>query len=550
MAKYGAMLAKHEHKAGEVVLKLNAAGRFATQTVGIHKVLGNRFGINAVNAFETNKNFYTVKLANAADTAAFLEEANKNPAVAYAEPNYIFRAYGFRDKGDQADEVTPNDPSFNQLWGMKNVGQNDSSGSAGVAGADIGAAKAWAMAKGNKKIVVAVIDTGVDYTHPDLKDNIFRNEAECGPGDNNVDDDGNGFIDDCRGWNFAGVSTKDPMDDNEHGTHVSGTIGARGNDGVGVVGVNWETSILPVKFLSGEGSGTLDDAIKAIQYATKMGAHVMNNSWGGGGYTQSMKDAIEEAKSKGLLFIAAAGNDGDDSDSYPHYPASYEVDNVIAVAATTNRDALASFSTYGKRTVHIAAPGHRILSSVPHNGYDSFSGTSMATPHVAGAAALVWGANTGLTYAEVKDRLLRSRDPIPSLARKTVVGGRLNVYNALIGHYPPSNEPDENAWASIDLDAPIASEHPYKDGANNTWTIEGPADAKFIRVVIAKMDSEANYDFVKIFDAAGTEIDSFSGKVENGKSWYANGNKLTIKFSSDSSINGWGFEIQKYQVIR
>jgi thermitase len=311
---------------------------------------------------------------------------------------------------------------------------------------------------------------------------------------------------------------------------------------------------MPVKFLTGEGSGTLEDAVKAIQYATKMGAKVMNNSWGGGGFSQAMKDAIEEANTKGLLFIAAAGNDSNNSDSSPHYPAGYQVPNVIAVAATDNRDTLASFSTYGKHSVHIAAPGHRIFSSVPpaindKKLYDTYSGTSMATPHVTGAAALLWSTNEAMTAAQVKDRLLRSRDYIPSLARKVLTGGRLNIYNAIAGIYPPSPEPAEEMWKDVSLSAPIASEHPYKEKTSKTWTIEAPANAKYIRVHFAKLDTESNYDKVVINDAKG-EVDSVSGQLQDGtSSWYGEGNKLTVSFSSDASVNGWGFEIDKVQIV-
>lgn len=549
ISKYDTLLSQHERMPGEVIVRLSPNGISSLTASSVEQLLdASRFRIAAVNAFETNSSFYLVKLAGDEQTSAFLEAANKNPAVKYAEPNYIVRATGTRD---EPTEVIPNDRDFGQLWGLKNVGQKDSGGTDGIAGADIGATKAWGITTGNKAITVAVIDTGVDYTHPDLKDNIFLNAGESGEGreTNGIDDDGNGFVDDFHGWNFAGVSTNDPMDDNEHGTHVSGTIGAKGNDGLGVAGVNWTTSILPVKFLTGGGSGSLADAVKAIQYATKMNAHVMNNSWGGGGFTQSMYDAIVEAKDKNLLFIAAAGNDSQNADNVPHFPAGYQVENVIAVAATTNRDALASFSTYGKRTVHIAAPGHKTYSTVPGGGYDSFSGTSMATPHVAGAAALVWGADPTRTAAQVKERLLLSRDYIGTLSRKVASSGRLNVYNALMGVYPPSPEPAESDWQDFALQAPIESAHPYANNMKQEWTVEGPANAKFMRVVFSKVELEAGYDFVKVIDSTGAEMDALSGNAVNATSYYVNGNKLTIKFSSDSSEVRWGFAVGKLQVV-
>jgi subtilisin family serine protease len=546
VSKFNALLAQHERMPGEVIVKLSRAGKVALQLQSMEQVLDSRFQIASFDAFETNDNFYLVKLADDQSLAAFLDSASSNPAIEYAEPNYVVRALGTSD-----GEVLPNDAEFGKLWGLKNTGQADSGGTVGVAGADIGATKAWATTTGNKDILVAVIDTGVDYTHPELRDNIYANPGESGDGKetNGIDDDGNGFVDDFHGWNFAGVSTNDPMDDNEHGTHVSGTIGAKGNDGVGVAGVNWTTSILPVKFLTGSGSGSLADAVKAIQYATLMNAKVMNNSWGGGGFTQTMMDSIVAAKDKGLLFVAAAGNDSQNSDSRPHYPAGYQVENVIAVAATTNQDSKASFSTYGKRTVHIAAPGHKIYSTIPGNRYDSFSGTSMATPHVVGAAALLWGTDPSMSFTEVKDRLLRSRDFVPGLTKFVASSGRLNVYNAINGIYPPSPEPAEGDWRDVSMATPIESEHPYKDKFEQTWTIEGPADAKFMRVVFSKVDLESNYDFVKLYDAKGIESEAISGTGENLVTGYVMGNKLTLKLTTDSSNVKWGFAVSKVQAV-
>jgi thermitase len=548
ISKYSALLSQHERVPGEVIVKLSPNGKAGLHAQGMNALLdSSRFGISAIEKFETNDSYYLVKLSTDVQTAEFLAATNENKAVEFAEPNYIMRALGESDE----EEQMPNDADFNRLWGLKNVGQKDSGGIDGLAGADIDAAKAWTITKGNKAIIVGVIDTGVDYTHPDLAENIYRNPGENGDGKeaNGIDDDANGFVDDHVGWNFAGVSTNNPMDDNEHGTHVSGTIAGRGNNGQGVAGVNWEGSVLPIKFLTGSGSGTLADAVKAIQYSVLMNVHMTNNSWGGGGFTQSMFDAIKSARDKGQLFIAAAGNDSQNADSRPHYPAGYQLENVIAVAATTNLDTLATFSTYGKRTVHIAAPGHRIYSSIPGGKYDSFSGTSMATPHVAGAAALLWGTDTNMTYTEVKDRLLRSRDYIGGLSRKVASSGRLNINNAIRGIYPPSPEPQESDWKDMSLPAPIESEHPYKASQTQVWTVEGPANAKYVRVVFSKIELEDNYDFIRVMDSSGVEIDKLSGKAENAASFFATGNKITLKFTSDSSDNRWGFAVAKIQFV-
>lgn len=545
ITKFQSLLAQHDRVPGEVIVKVKPSAMLKSQAEIFD---AGRFTISEIKPFETNKEQFVIKLKGDQQTAQYLAAAASNPDLEYAEPNYILRITGQRDSKAGDAENIPNDTDFGLLWGMKNTGQKEpGNGVDGKAGADISATKAWAVTTGNREISVSVIDTGVDYNHNELKNNIFVNTAEIAG--NGIDDDANGFIDDVHGWNFAGVSTNDPMDDNEHGTHCSGTIGAGGNDGNKIAGVTWNVRILPVKFLTGGGSGTLADAVKAIQYSTKMKVNIMSNSWGGGGFSQAMFDAIKEAKDAGILFIAAAGNDGQNSDNSPHYPAGYQVENVMAIAASTNLDTLASFSTYGKRTVHLAAPGHKIYSSVPKDGYDTFSGTSMATPHVSGAAALLWGTNTAMTFAEVKDRLMKSRDFIPSLTRKVAASGRLNIYNAIMGVYPPSPEPSEDAWRDFDAGQVIESAHPYANSFKQEWAIQGPEGAKFMRLVLEKVDLEDGYDFLKIVDATGAEMDSISGKAENASTFYVEGNKMTLKFSTDSSEVRWGFKVAKVQVV-
>jgi thermitase len=543
MAKFNALLSQHARRPGEVIVKVKSAALLSASRSEIFDA--GRFRIAEIKSFETSPQLYTVKLAGDDQTAQYLEAAATNGSLEYAEPNYILHTDLLA--ADPAEKL-PAVSEFGMLWGMKNVGQKDAEGTVGVKGADIGATKAWAITTGNKAVTVAVIDTGMDYTHPELKDNVFSNTADCFS--DGIDHDGNGFVNDCHGWNFAtGGSTANAMDDNEHGTHVSGTIGANGDGGGHIAGVNWHTSIMPIKFLDKDGSGSLDDAVKAIQYATKMKVKIMSNSWGGGGFSQTMLDAITAAKAQGILFVAAAGNDGDNADSTPHYPASYQVDNVISVAASTNVDTLASFSTYGKRTVHIAAPGHKIYSSVPGGKYDNFSGTSMATPHVAGAAALLWGANMNLTYAEIKDRLLKSRDYIPGMSRRVASSGRLNVYNALMGIYPPSPEPLESDWKDYATNQVVETAHPYLNNAKQSWTVTGPANAKFMRIVLSQVDMEDGYDYLKVLDSTGAEMDSVSGKSTNTATFYVTGNKMTLNFTSDGSNTGYGFKMAKVQVV-
>ncbi len=352
-----------------------------------------------------------------------LEILRQDPSVKYAEPNYIVRALGI-----------PNDTRFSELWGMHNTGQ-----SAGTADADIDAPEAWDITTGSRDIVVAVIDTGVDYTHPDLVANIWTNPGEIAG--NGIDDDANGVIDDVHGFN-AITNGGDPMDDNNHGTHCSGTLGGHGNNAQGVAGVNWEVSIMAIKFLSGAGSGTTADAIEGINYAVTMknagvNLRVLSNSWGGGAFSQALLDSINAAGAADMMFVAAAGNSGSNNDATPSYPASYTSANIVAVASTDRNDAMASSSSYGLTTVDLGAPGVSILSTVPGNAYAVFSGTSMATPHVAGAAALVLSANPTLTTAELKTILMDTGDTKPALVGRTVSGKRLNAHNAVAAAGPP-----------------------------------------------------------------------------------------------------------------
>ncbi|PKG85971.1 peptidase S8 [Colwellia sp. 75C3] len=346
-----------------------------------------------------------------------LEKLRKNPAVLYAEPDYIVNA-----------SVMPDDSSFADLWGMNNTGQTG-----GVADADIDAPEAWDISTGSHDVIVGIIDTGVDHTHPDLMANIWTNSAEIA-GDG-IDNDGNGFVDDIHGIN-AITGAGDPMDDQGHGSHVSGTIGATGNNALGVVGVNHNVSIIGCKFLDSSGSGSLSDALTCIDYFVDLknnGVNVRatNNSWGGGGFSQALSDAITSSEEADILFVAAAGNDAYDNDAQSSYPSGYPHDSVLSVASTTHTDSMSGFSQWGLTTVDLGAPGSDILSTVPGGSYASYSGTSMATPHVTGAAALAWSVNPELSAIEMKALLMNSGDDNAALAGKTASGKRLNVKNAL-----------------------------------------------------------------------------------------------------------------------
>jgi subtilisin family serine protease len=341
--------------------------------------------------------------------------ARVKPFVLYAEPNYVFHA---------ADTL-PNDPSLNQEWGLKNTGQTVN-GDPGTAGSDIRAPRAWDFFTGDPNFVIADIDTGLQYTHPDIVANVWTNPGETA---NGLDDDGNGLIDDVHGWDFFS-NDNDPSDTAGHGTHTAGTIGARGNNAAGVTGVNWQCKIMPLRFL-GPSGGTAAGAVSCIQYAVNKGVKVSNNSWGGGPFDQSLLDAIQNSAAIGHLFVCAAGNSGLNIESSPFYPASFALDNMIVVAATTNEDARASFSNYGPNKVHLGAPGNNVYSTWIGSSYAFDSGTSMASPHVAGAVAMVYALNPSFTYQQVKFRILSTTRQIAGLHGNTVTGGILNLAEAV-----------------------------------------------------------------------------------------------------------------------
>lgn len=340
------------------------------------------------------------------DVDAIAAQLAKDPRVEYAEPDFEVKLY-----------ATPNDPSFAQQWSL----------------AKVQAPAAWDVATSGSGVVIGVIDSGADVAHPDLAANLWTNPGEIAG--NGIDDDGNGFVDDVHGWNFV-ANNANLADNTGHGTHVAGIAAAAGNNAAGVTGVAWTAKLAILKAFD---SGTLfiDGAIAAQQYANLMGFRITTNSWGWDNEapSQAMQDAIAASESAGDLFVAAAGNAARDSDAFPSFPASYANANVVSVAATTSTDALASYSSWGAKSVDVAAPGDGILSTCPRtldpSGYQTMSGTSMAAPLVAGAAALLWTARPSLTAVQVRDALVLRSDPVPALFGKSVSGGRLNVFNLL-----------------------------------------------------------------------------------------------------------------------
>ncbi|MBA7602382.1 hypothetical protein ES703_09471 [subsurface metagenome] len=367
-----------------------------------------------------------------------LIQFNRSANVLYAEPNYKYRLF-----------VIPNDPRFSEMWGLDNTGQTG-----GTVDADIDAPEAWDIHTGDPEIIVAVSDTGIDYNHPDLADNMWVNTEELN-GEPDVDDDGNGYVDDIYGYDFAGAYKDDPADGDGdpcdmlfHGTHVAGTIGAVGNNGEGIVGVCWNVKLMALKIFADDHAILPDllvgDAVEAIGYAIDNGAKIMNVSWGGYDYSQSLYDAIANAGVAGLLFVAAAGNDyGNDNDFNPVYPASYDLDNIISVMATDQDDQMSFFSNYGATSVDVGEPGTDILSTTPtyetagmmvygiSTDYASLSGTSMAAPHIAGGCALVWSQYPSLPPKIVKGILLKAVEPVLASPRLCLSGGRINLHKAL-----------------------------------------------------------------------------------------------------------------------
>ncbi|HEV3307081.1 MAG TPA: FG-GAP-like repeat-containing protein [Candidatus Sulfotelmatobacter sp.] len=367
-------------------------------------------GAHTLRQYTAVRDLEAVGLPLTLDVSAALRYYRLRPEVEYAEPDYTVHLF-----------ETPNDPMFSQMWNLLNTGQNG-----GTVGDDVGATLAWNLATGDHNVIVATIDTGIDYTHPDLIPNLFHNAADC----NGVDDGSNG----CYGISTV-YYTSSVFDDNGHGTHVSGIVGAAGNNSLGVVGINWNVQLMSCKFLDSTGSGQTSDAISCLDYVLQMknsGYNIVatNNSWGSSEYSQALTDAIQAQQQAGILFIAASGNTFSDDDITPTYPANTLLPNVISVAATTRTDALSVFSNLGQHSVHLGAPGEEILSTWPGNNYAVLSGTSMATPHITGAAALLLAQQPALDWRGIKNLILAGGDSRSSLAQ-TITGKRLNLNGSM-----------------------------------------------------------------------------------------------------------------------
>lgn len=417
--------------AGELLIKFKTGGEKGSRLSGDILSMINAQVVEEIkteamvlaNARKGGESGELVLVKSTMGTEAAIERLRGMPEVEYAEPNWIYQHY-----------ATSNDTYFTNgsLWGMSAGGNTFGSG----------AATAWGNNKlGSNTVYIGIIDEGYMYTHVDIAANAGTNPGETA-GDG-IDNDGNGLVDDVYGWDFAGNNSSlfDGVGD-DHGTHVAGTIGGVGGNGIGVAGVVWNVKLLGAKFLGSTG-GTSANAIKAVDYFTGLknkGVNIVatNNSWGGGGFSQALKDAIDRANTAGILFIAAAGNSGTNNDATASYPSGYTSANIIAVASITSTGGLSSFSQYGATTVDIGAPGSAIWSTVPvavgkgknatvGSGYASYNGTSMATPHVSGAAALYASLNPGATAAQIKAAILGQSTPTGSLSGKVATGGRLTV---------------------------------------------------------------------------------------------------------------------------
>lgn len=353
------------------------------------------------------ENLFDVQFADSSDASRSIEQLRIHPAVERVEADTRVHAY-----------AEPNDPMLFRQWFHRTIQSS----------------AAWDMSTGGETLV-AVLDTGVNYDHPDLAANMYKNPGEIEG--NKIDDDGDGFVDNVYGWNFIDNSNRIRSDDDHtHGTHVAGIIGAVADDKIGGAGVAPKVRIMALKFLSADGSGSTDDAVTGIYYAIRRGVRIINASWGGGDSSETLKEAIADAGKAGVLFVAAAGNGGDDgrgdnNDTTPEFPSTYDLTNIISVAATDCSDSLTSFSNFGKRTVDVAAPGADILSTYKQNEYAYLSGTSMATPVVSGIAAMMMSLKPELTSEEIRNRLFASVDPIPQLEGKVATGGRVNLLKAL-----------------------------------------------------------------------------------------------------------------------
>lgn len=541
-----------QYIAGEILLSLKSeyqslsySKKLAVLNILLKK---NKIDVLKIKKLKVGAPFFLIKITEPLKLQYYIHRLNQQKEVDFAEPNYILKLFDSNTNTEtDTDGVIPNDPLLEKSWSFRNTGQVLPSGKIGKPGADINIVSVWNKSGiTDQEVIVAVIDTGIDWNHEDLKENLYTNPGEAGAlAINGIDDDRNGYIDDVHGWNFV-KNNSQSQDDNRHGTHCAGIIGAKTNNQLGIAGVHSNVRLLPVKFIDRDGSGATSDAIEGMHYASKIGAKIFNSSWGSREYSKALRQAVERAHNEGVLFVAAAGNSKSDNDLIPSYPSSFKLPNIISVAASDNNDHRAYFSNFGKNSVHVFAPGLEIFSTLPNNQYGYLSGTSMASPHVAGMAALILSLNPGMTHLQIKDRILASVDSIYGLKAFVATGGRVNVAHAVNNIDPIDNDPDEDLWKDFPLS--LSSEHPYPRNAKSEYLIQIPG-AKKIRLYFKKIEFELIEDVLRIEDENGLVVQELTGSKEDLLSDYVLGGSLKLNLSSNDKLQKFGFEIEKAQYI-
>lgn len=450
------------------------------------------------------------------------------------QPNYLYRA------------LDATDPEIDRSWGLINRGQADGYGQPGIEHRDVGAAVAWERLPAARDIPVAVLDSGVDLTHEELRDRLWRNTEEIAG--NGIDDDGNGLVDDTMGWDF-GENDAVAQDDYGHGTLVAGLIGARAGNGAGSRGLAPNSRLLILKCLDASGFGTTEAAIRAIHYAIEKGARVLNLSWGGTRYDPALYETLRWAGTRGALAVVAAGNSGESNDESkaPIYPASFPLPNVISVAAYDNRDNLWSLSNWGKRTVHVGAPGVAIFGPWKGGGYAVRDGTSFAAPHVSAVAAMVLGLFPDLALAPLRERLLQTSEVIRYYEKeRTLTAGRIHAANALVDKRP-ARPMAPSSWER--RGEALETAHPYPNDATLSFSVREPG-ATHVKIRFKGFKTESCCDIVTLRDGAGTVVARYSG--ERGDFWSADalGDTLLVELKSDYVTRDWGFEIDSVEFSR
>jgi thermitase len=487
----------------------------ADPVAGEWLVRGSRGDVLPVGAESVGLGYYLLRSAERPSARAWLE----------IQANYRYEALG-------------SDPELEKSWGLSNFGQAADGLPPGIPGVDVGAPKAWAIHEGDAAESVAVLDSGVDLTHEELRANLWRNPGEvCA---NGRDDDGNGFVDDCNGWNFVDGDSN-VSDSYSHGTSIAGVIAAAAGNGKGSRGVGAALRVMPLRVIDAKGVGTTAWQISAIEYAVAMGARVLSASWGGTEFDPALYEAVRWAGEQGALFVAAAGNNAknNDTDLRPVYPASFRLPSLVTVAAYDNRDTLTQFSNFGRETVHLGAPGIGIFTTMI-GGYRFAEGTSFAVPFVAAGAALLRSFVPGLSVKAVKERVLATTEVIHYYeGHRLSSGGRLNLYNLLRDIRPPRPAPP-SSWAREAR--ALATPHPYVNKVPVRFELEHPG-ATHVRVHFNGFSTEGCCDRVVLRDKTQRLVAAYSGKLGDFWSADALGDTLIIEMVPDYSMSDYGFEI-------